>query len=68
MPQEIENFEPLEGGLVKPKDDTTVYATDALSKTHKVGEAIVCHKALAEKLIAKGKATKQVKGKKEVTE
>lgn len=65
MAQEIENNEPLTGGLVKPKDPVTVYATK-MAKHFKGGEKIELHKALAEKLIAKGVVTKTKPSSKEV--
>jgi hypothetical protein len=49
---------PLTGGKVRGKDKVTVYATKKLSATHTEGEAMEVHPALAEKLIASGKATK----------
>lgn len=45
---------------VKPKEDVTIYATAALKDIDGIGagDPMVVHTALAEKLVASGKATK----------
>lgn len=60
MAQENITDAPLPEGseLVKLQEPVTVYATGKLSATHAVGEEMNVHRALAEKLIASGKATK----------
>ena len=47
----------MKGGKVKPNDDVVVYATGKLKSTHKEGEEMTVHSAIAEKLISSGKAT-----------
>ena len=55
-------------GVIRPQDDVTVYATAKVegskNNDYKEGDEIVVHSALAEKLVAMGKATKEApKGK-----
>ena len=49
------------GELVRPNDNTTVFATDKY-KFEKAGTEIEVHVLLAEKLIAAGKATAEKQG------
>lgn len=47
----------LSGGKVRPKENTTIYGTEG-SKFLKTGKKYIVHRVQAEKLIAKGAATK----------
>lgn len=60
MPQENINTSPLPDGTaeVKPQEPVTVYATDKLAGIHPAGEEMTVHRALAAKMIASGKVTK----------
>lgn len=58
-----QNKEANGGDLVRPGDVVTVYATDK-AKFQKVGAEMEVHPALAEKLIASGKATDKAPAKK----
>jgi hypothetical protein len=63
MAQEITSKKPLAKGEIKPNDPVTVYATEK-AQFMKPGQEWEVHSALAEKLIASGKATKEAKSKK----
>lgn len=55
-------------GVIRPNDPVTVYATELTGKSksndYKAGDAFEVHSALAEKLIAAGKASPDAPAKK----
>jgi hypothetical protein len=53
---------PLEGGMVRPNEMTTVYSTD-LDKFHTTGSALEVHVNIADKLVEAGKATREAPAK-----
>lgn len=44
-------------GMLLPKDEVTVYATEKLAGVFNVGDELTVHSNLAKKLIESGKAT-----------
>ena len=54
--QEIESKEPLKPGHVLPQEPVQVYPTEK-DPFNKQGEPYTVHRALAEKLVASGKAS-----------
>lgn len=61
MPQDFSKSKrpALKEGMVLPQDDVIVYATKKLAGLYQEGEEITLHSAIASKLVAAGKATKE---------